>query len=152
MNFKKRPFLSEEEFDHLMHAGGKRPYEVFNEVLDRVYTRALESALLAFPETAISLVRHASSMNNLRKEFFDKNPDVVKNLPAFKEALAHLEEKEPATQYDELLNKAASLMRQGQPVEAYKLPASLPEPSMGKLGSPEDMSLDEAFGEVFKDE
>lgn len=149
MDFKERPFLSEGEFNELMNAGGKRPYEVFNEVLDRVYTRALESALLSFPEVAVSLVRNATEIDKLRKEFFEAHSEVTSNLPAFKEALAALEEREPALQYKELLEKAAKLTAEGTVSATYKPLTRLPEPSLGKLGN-EDVGIDEAFTGVLK--
>jgi len=141
----KRPFLSEEEFDELMHAGGKRPYEVFNEVLDRVYGRALEASLLKFPEVALKLVQHSAQLVELRKEFFEKNADMQQQLPAFKEALAYYEEKEPAAEYKSTLNKAAEAVRQGRTfgrVDSVEraLPTGTTRPNLGAI---ED--VDESF-------
>jgi hypothetical protein len=151
MDLKRRPYCSEDEFKLIRDNAldHKAAYDKFNEVLDRVFTRGVEAALLGFPEVAISLMRNAGEMTKLRKEFFDENPDMLKKLPLFKEAVAHLEEKEPALQYKDLLEKAAGAVRTSTPGDGFAPPATLPEPSMGKLGDAEP-GIDDAFMGVLK--
>lgn len=145
MDLKQRPFLSEEEFKQIREGD----YAKFNEVMDRVFSRAVESSLLGFPEVAVSLMRNSMESQKMREEFFKENPDVIDNLPKFKEALAMVEEKEPALQHKDMLNKAAKLMREGMPTGECTAPMEIPKPSMGKLDS-EPESVDEAFTGVLK--
>ena len=143
---EQRPYLSEEEFRLIRDDATdyQAAYGKFNEVLERVYGRALEMALLNFPEVALKLVQHSQQIVELREDFFKKNPDMQQHLPELKEAVAYFEEQEPAAQYKDTLNKAAEAVRQGRVSMPAPIPRAMPTgPTRPDLGSSKD--VDESF-------
>lgn len=77
-----------------------------------IINAAVEKTLLMIPETMGNLMKEHATMLSMKKEFFDKNKDLIGYEHVLAKITEKLEHDNPGKDYGELLNQAASTARE----------------------------------------
>ena len=99
-------FITKEEFQGM-------DLETCNEVLTRVYNKAVEDIMLQLPTFALTMLRSVSNAEALRKKFVEDNADVAQNIDMFKKAiLVQVEVNNPGLPYSDILERALKAVKE----------------------------------------
>lgn len=107
-------FLTEQEFNDLS-------YETVNEVLTRVYNKAIEDTLAALPNYILKILENTARFNKIKAEFLERHKDALKDKEKFIQALDIAEMAMPGASYEDILDKALELTN-----TKLSLPESVP--------------------------
>jgi hypothetical protein len=96
-------FLTEEEFLKIIVEGKK---EVLEEILTRVYNKAIESAMCHIPIMVARLSKKVEVTNKLMSKYFDENPDFLKYPDIMAKAIQEIEIEFTGMSFEDVLDKA----------------------------------------------
>jgi len=68
---------------------------VLDEVLDRVYNKAVERALTLMPNTVASLIKFATNLKNVEDSYMKANNDLVEHTDRLKELIGSTSSEHP---------------------------------------------------------
>jgi len=97
-------FCSEEEFLEVVINGDKK---TFDEVLSRVFQKAVESAILYLPEAVDKLAKRNAYTVKAWGSFIDKHPEFKENKEIVISVIQGVEQENPLLTLEEVLEKAA---------------------------------------------
>lgn len=104
-------WLSEDEINRLSEQSPKEILSYINDVLDRVFNKAVEHSLLMMPKVVTSLIRHAAVIQTTKEEFFRNNTDISINNESFLSYIPKILSEHPDWEMMKVLEEAGSLVR-----------------------------------------
>lgn len=124
-------FISKEEWKAL----SKQTDEILiNEVLSRVFNRAVETAILKLPDTISRLMVSTTATQNMTKDFFKRNSSFEEHKDIVASVTQDVESLHPEWNYEEILKEAEGVIK--FKIEVLPKQGSLP------LDKPEKVNLD----------
>lgn len=102
-------FITEEETLKILADGDS---QLLNEVLDRVYNKAVERALLLLPETVARLSKRNEAITILLKQFIGENKNFLNHKELVLQVVQEIEIKNPNLKFDEILTLAKPTIEQ----------------------------------------
>lgn len=102
-------FCTEEEFLKIVVDGDGK---LFNEILDRVYNKAIERSLLLLPETVARLSKRNEAITMLLKQFIGENKNFLNHKELVLQVVQEIEIKNPNLKFDEILMLAKPTIEQ----------------------------------------
>jgi hypothetical protein len=99
-------FLTKEEFEKISS------YEVFNEVLSRLFNKAIETAMISTPALAAQLIKRGLAMKQLAAEFFENNPELAAHRSILEKVVMEVDAANPGATYEDILKKAAPIAKE----------------------------------------
>jgi hypothetical protein len=99
----KMEFLTEEEFLKITVDGKK---EVFEEVLTRVYNKAIESAMCHIPLMVARLSKKIEVTNKVLNQYFIDNPDFPKYPDIVGKVIQQIEIEFTGMSFEDVIEKA----------------------------------------------
>jgi S-adenosylmethionine synthetase len=101
-------FLTEEEFLEITVNGKK---EVFEEVLTRVFNKAIESAMCHIPVMVARLSKKVEVTNKLLSKYFEDNPDFLKYPDIMAKAIQEIEMEFTGMSFEDVIEKAQPIIQ-----------------------------------------
>jgi hypothetical protein len=95
-------FITAEEFKKVSEGD----LGTMNLVLDRLYNKAVESAIQATPMVTAQLIKTSMGMKKMTDKFFADNPNFAGHEDVVKEMVRQTEIANPADTYEQVLTKA----------------------------------------------
>lgn len=99
----KEYLIDKNQYKRLM--GSSMSYEELNELFDKVVSASVEQALRMIPGVVDYMVRHATYLNQLSTNFYEKHPELAEHKDIVTKVLEQVESENPGKPYEELLNK-----------------------------------------------
>jgi len=84
---------------------------VLDEVLDRVYNKAVERALTLMPHTVASLLKYAANIDTVQAEFMKDNQDLVEHKDRLKELVGSVSSEHPDWDIAKTVDEAGKDLR-----------------------------------------
>lgn len=100
-------FCSEEEFLEVVVSGKK---EVFDEILSRVFQKAVESAILYLPEAVDKLGKRLAYTTKVFGEFIEKHPEYREHKDLVVHTMQKLELESPNKNIEEILASSVAVI------------------------------------------
>jgi len=97
-------FVTEDEWNKIQVAEGR---QIVNEILSRLYFKAIESTLRSLPELISRLTEQAATLNTLTVKFFETNPEFKNYKELVSATVSEVEEQNPGLSYSDILAKSA---------------------------------------------
>lgn len=85
--------------------GSSMSYEEFNEMINEIVSSSVEQSLKMIPGVVDYMVRHATYLNQLSTDFYEKYPELAEHKGVVTKVLEQVESENPGKSYEELLNK-----------------------------------------------
>lgn len=102
-------FITEEETLKILTEGDSK---LLNEVLERVYNKAVEKALLMLPEVVGRLGKRNEIITSLLKQFLSENKNFLNHKELVLQVVQEIEIKNPSLKFDEILLLAKPTIEQ----------------------------------------
>ncbi len=109
----------------LDHVGRERLRDFLNEALNRVFNKAVETAMLSMPDTVLFLLKHTAGKQKLAEQFLAQNPD-LKGDEIFLEMVTLVESENAGWSYERILEEAGRRTREVR-TGMVKLPGGITE-------------------------
>jgi hypothetical protein len=77
-----------------------------------IINEAVEKALLALPAVVGNLILNQISLTKLMREFYTKNPDLVKSKDIVSAVMEKVESENPGIEYPKIIDMALPMIRQ----------------------------------------
>jgi len=97
-------FVTEDEWKKVQAAEGR---QIVNEILSRLYFKAIESTLRSLPELISRLTEQTATLNALTVKFFETNPEFKNYKELVSATVSEIEEQNPGLSYSDILAKSA---------------------------------------------
>jgi len=97
-------FVTEDEWNKIQVAEGR---QIVNEILSRLYFKAIESTLRSLPELISRLTEQTATLNALTVKFFETNPEFKNYKELVSATVSEIEEQNPGLSYSDILAKSA---------------------------------------------
>jgi len=97
-------FVTEDEWKKVQAADGR---QIVNEILSRLYFKAIESTLRSLPELISRLTEQTATLNALTVKFFEANPEFKNYKELVSATVSEIEEQNPGLSYSDILAKSA---------------------------------------------
>lgn len=104
-------FITVEEYEDLNGSSYHIYVDKLNEILNRVYDKAVEDTLRSIPQVVGSLSKHAVKLNELSKDFYKTNPDLTDHKELVGKTISKIESENPGLAYEEVLKKVLPEVR-----------------------------------------
>lgn len=101
-------FLSDSEFKEIM-SGNK---QVLDEVLARIYNKAVEDALCRIPSVVVSYTQKNAAIKMALGEMYKDNPDFKGHEGMVQQVVKEIEGKTPEKTYEELFAMAIPIIKE----------------------------------------
>ena len=100
-------WLTEEEY----HAIADEGVDMFNEVLHRVFNKAVERALQMVPHVLPSLLKFAADLKNIEDSYTKANPDLVEHKERLKELIGITSSEHPDWDIPKIVEESGKDLR-----------------------------------------
>lgn len=102
-------FVTREEWQQVRESESERP---INEVLSRLYNKAVEDTLRKLPEVISRMLANTAAIQSMTKAFFEKNKDFEAHKPTVAAVVQEVESANPGLNYDKILELAEPVIRE----------------------------------------
>lgn len=99
-------FISKDEFIQIQSSPDDKARDVTNEVLERLFNKAVETTLRSLPELISRLIEQQGTLHKITKDFFESNPNFTKYKNLVETTVAEVEAKNPEKDYASILDTA----------------------------------------------
>lgn len=123
-------FITEEEVSKLRGSSSiKEATLAINEVLVRVYNKAVEEALSKSPDLMLRLLVSQQAQQKSAKDFYDRNPGFKEHRDIVQTTVQMVEAENPGKDYSFILGLSEPMIKQkiSKLAELKKLPLDRPE-------------------------
>ena len=86
-------------------------WNVLDEVLDRLFNKAVERALTLMPHTVASLLKYAANIDTVQTEFMKDNQDLVEHKDRLKELVGSVSSEHPDWDISKTVDEAGKDLR-----------------------------------------
>lgn len=100
-------FISKEEFIKLRDAQDE---SFINEILMRVYNKAIEDSLALLPRTLVAYTKKQTEIASLISDFYKSNKNFIDHKQIVASVVKEVEKENPGLTYSLILNKAAPII------------------------------------------
>lgn len=101
-------FISKEEFIKLRDAQDE---SFINEILMRVYNKAIEDSLALLPRTLVAYTKKQTEIANLISDFYKNNKEFIEHKQIVTKVVGEIEKENPGLTYSFILSKATPIIR-----------------------------------------
>jgi hypothetical protein len=121
--------MTKEEVARMQSSNLEEAVVIINEILSRVYNRAVEDALRQTPDLMLRLFVSMQAQQETKKDFYDRNPDFKNYLDIVQSVVQKVEAKNPDKSYEFILGLSEPMIRQQivMMADLKKLPLDKPK-------------------------
>jgi hypothetical protein len=101
-------WISKEEWHDIYVAGNR---ELLNDVLDRVFNKAIEQALCHIPTVVNKLSKKVEAVNKVTKGFFEDNLEFKEYIDIVLQTIQRTEIEYPGMLFEDILEKAKPIIQ-----------------------------------------
>ncbi len=105
-------WLSDEERREFLHDVGGNGTDILENVLDRVFNKAVERALQMIPHVLPSLLKYAANLKNIKDSYIKANPDLVEHTVRLKELIGITSSDHPDWDITKIVEESGKDLRQ----------------------------------------
>lgn len=105
----KQVFISQDEFKQLVDA---KDEVLLNEILSRVFNKAVETAICSMPDIITRLIKSISATQKMSADFFDANKEFKNHLDIVTAAIQEVEAAHSDWNYDRILTESVPIIKQ----------------------------------------
>jgi hypothetical protein len=116
-------FIAKEEWQQMQ---GEQGFDMINEVLMRVYNRAVEDAIRSIPSVISRLLVSIPARKKLIKDFHERNPSYKDHKEIVAKVVQDVESDNPDMDYDQLLRASEPIINRHIEACTSKLPLEKP--------------------------
>lgn len=128
-NKSQRQFITKEEVQRMRSGTIEEALIIVNEILSRVYNKAVEDALRQTPDLMLRLFVAQQAQSKLVSDFYEKNPGFKEHRDIVQSTVQQVEAKNPGKDYNFILGLSEPIIRNRitKLVTLNKLPLDKPE-------------------------
>ena len=86
-------------------------YAVWNDIFDRIFNKAVERALALMPSALGGLFKYAVNVENIQKQYAEKNPDLMEHKERLKELIGITSSEHPDWGIDKVVEESGKDLR-----------------------------------------